>query len=427
MPALADITYITSSQLASLSTTNTGALRAKGIADDVKSGVLPPGGTAQEVDIKNVNNRVGAIALTATMWMLRTNDTSYLATIKAFIKGGPKPPSTVQGLNEFRSYGPLFAAVKLLRDNGMWDSTDENSSLPNYAGKTWATFMSDLPTRTVDTSTSQRASWRQLQTCAEQSPSNWGATAKWALLMWAVLMGNQTIVDESEMLMRKWLGESVPSIPDFFSSGTYLKSWDNVNTGTADGSNQRMAAGIGKPDSANPGLDAVIINDIDRGATNYSATAAYFGATSLGLTYPLENWEYVAAELVAFRNAGYPVETWGSGGNALERMSARFNVAPSGQTGTMFSSAEAGSGIYKNHRWVANAISSGTYGTPTAVASGAQNLLRSQTWGDWVGANGSTWGQIVAATPPAVGKKFRAASGTTLVLKSSSGSTLTIA
>lgn len=379
----------------SLSTTSAAALRIKTFADQVKSGTLVGGSTtSQDTNIKNVNNRVGPISLMTALWWYRTSDATYLAPLKTFILASPKPVDATQALNEFRAIGGMLLAVDLLKRKGQWDDT---ALLPNHNNITWAQYVNGdggsllpLTTRVLQTSGGR---WSRLMVpttgftgnanegTADDSASNWGGVARFAIMAWAILNGDQALFDKYVLRFQKFLGETGTGLADFTSSSTYLASWNNWLT-TANGSGVAIPAGIGKRDAPNPGLDGVVLNDIDRGNTGYNPTGTYFGASTSGLTYPLENAEYVEAVAALLIHMGYPVLTWGD--SAITRMHDRFNVIGPADTLSMYGYVETQSGIYKNHRWMATQISQKSYGTATAVASSVQSMPRSIPNFDWL-------------------------------------------
>lgn len=390
---MSTLVYITDQQITQLSTTSTAALRCKAIADRVKTG------TALN-NIKNVDNKIGSYCLTTALWYKRTGDTSYLAPLLTYIRNAPQPPSAVQALNEWRASFGLFATVQLLRRWGLWD---DQTTLPQHNNITWETFLltydgvrydqRQVDMGVVNTRWNRMAATSGLLAATyptAKSASNWGSVARASnLALLALLddMGVNVAADLATLqaIFRQWLGDTTTGLPNFFSSASYLASWDNWTTGSTNGS-QYIAAGIGKYDTANPGLDGVVINVIDRGTTGYNATAAQFGATSSGITYPLENAEYVWCEAAVYLNAGLAARTWGENGNGLRRMGDRFaRIAPDGKS--QFDAATAIYTVYDGCRAGAARIAglaSTAYGTITNFATNENNMPRSGVHTDWL-------------------------------------------
>lgn len=428
-PTSGSYTFATDQQIASLSTTSAAALRAKSVADGVKSGAYVGGGTAADIDVKSVDTKAGSVALTTALWWRRTGDASYLAPLKAFILASPKPPADVQALNEFRGLFGLFAAVKVLTDAGAWTSADDASVCVNHNGDTWSQFLlgggsQALPyyTRQVNISGGR---WSRLvaptgaaanEGTMDDSASNWGCVARATHLMWSVLTKNQAQIDHAIDRYKKYLGDQTTGYADYKSSGSYIVSWDNWATGTASGTSQPLKAGIGKTDAANPGLDGVVLNDIDRGNTGYASGSAFYGATGAGLTYPLEAAEFTWAEAAVLINAGHPVRTWGEGGNAFDRMNDRFARHRIAGEQSNFDYAQGDANVYKGARYYASQLSRKNYelNLGVATAAGTAGPSRSMPHGDWIApADGSsTWGI--------------AASGSTFSGGSSGTTTLTV-
>ena len=403
------------SVIASLSATSTAGLKAKTYADQVKSGTLVGGSTtSQDTNIKNVNNRIGPISLLTAIWWQLTGDATYLAPLKTFILASPKPVDATQALNEFRAIGGMLLAVDLLKRKGQWDDT---ALLPNHNNIPWSQYVNGdggtllpLNTRVLQTTGGR---WSRLMVpstgftgnanegTADDSTSNWGSVAIWALMGWAILTGNQSVFDHCVLRVQKRLGETpatlaaLTGMPDFTSSGTYIASWNNW-LATASGTGVNIPAGLGKRDTA-AGLNGVVINDIDRGSTGYSATAAFFGASGSGLTYPLEHADFLWPTIALLIHMGYPAMTWGD--DAINRMNDRFAVVGPADTLSLFTNGEAGSGIYKNPRFFATQLSQRTFGTPPAVASSVQSMPRSVPFADWIAPidGSSLWGQYSLA------------------------------
>ena len=301
---------------------------------------------------------------------------------------------------QYRAFGGLFAAVDILRKNGKWD---DNALCPNHNNITWNTYLkgdgtlAPLDTRVLNTGGGR---WSALIgtgniSVVNDSASNWGGVGRFGYFMWGIITENQTAVDHSVARLKKWLGDQTTGLADYRSTGDYLKSWDNWNGATnVDGTNQPLAAGVGKTDPANPGLDGVIINDIDRGVNpdNYDPILSFYGANGSGLTYPFENVDGVYPTLIGMKNLGHNIHSWGEGNNAVARMNARFARIRSGDTQSMFDVAEADAGVYRNFRWIAERIDGVDYGVAVACAAGTGGLPRTMTYGDWVAEPGTTWG-----------------------------------
>lgn len=393
--------YITDSQVAQLSTTSAAGLRAKAVADRVRDG------TASS-DIKNVNNKNGSYALTTALWYGRTRDVSYLAPLQAYILASPKPPSAVQALNEWRASFGLFTAVQLLRRWGVWN---DNALLPNHGNITWRDFlltyggtrydMRQVDTGVVNSRWNIMAQTSGLWTSsnpAAKSASNWGAVARAGNLALLALLQDMGIdvaddLAKLEAIFRQWLGDTTTGLPNFYSTIDYRSSWDNWSTVPFVGSRQ-IVAGVGNVDAANPGLDGVIINDIDRGGTDYAATDSQFGAVGSGLTYPFENAEYAWNEAAMYLNSGKPARTWGGGGDALRRMNDRFaRISPDGTS--QFQAAAAIAGIYGTMRTGGARIAGladTAYGTNSPTNATENMLFRSGPYFDWL-VEGTTWAQ----------------------------------
>lgn len=277
-----------------------------------------------------------------------------------------------------RGLGGMLAAVDILDKAGVWDM---NAYCPN-AGMTFGQYLDGLETRNLGTGNSR---WQTIQKTSVDSANNWGTVARFAMLMIAVVRDDAALLKQSTDLFERYLGDTSKAAA-FNKASSYIASWDN--TGSASG---KVNAGVGKPDSAHPGLDGVVVDDINRGGTGYNAAADYFGATSSGLTYPLEAAEYVWAEAAVLKHMGYPVTTWSSG--SLIRMGDWFQRSRSGTGTTNYQYAETHAGLYRNSRWFAGCFkgSATAYGTPPATASGSGGLFRSQPYGDWMCGSGSKW------------------------------------
>lgn len=402
-----DPAFATMSQIGSLSITSAAALRVKGNADNVKNGTFVAGvGTAH--DWNHVDSKCGALALSVALWWARTGDSTYLGPLQTYLRNVIKSAKATNGraLDPMRQAGGVLAAVDILRKYGQWD---DNFTLPNHSGDTFRKFLlgggvyaDTFQVRPLTGNATERwAKIRAIPTAntstMDDSASNWGATARFSQVMWAV---NAQALDATltEGLahavnrMKKLLGDQTTGLPDFKGTGNYLNSWDNW-TVQASGSNQPLKAGVGKTDAANPGLDGVIINDIDRGVTNYDPAVTFYGATGSGLTYPLENTDYVWAVAAVLMNLGYPVRTWGEGGNAFDRMNARLARVRSGDTQSLFDYTENASAVYAGGRAIAAQLSRTSYGTIGANPSGLGGTSRAMPNGDWLGGAGSTWGQ----------------------------------
>lgn len=411
--------FATDPQIGSLSTTSPAALRAKDTADQVKNATLVGGSTTDALtNIKNVSNKVGPIALETALWWKRTGDNTYLQPLITFILDTPKPPDTNQALNEWRGLGGVFAAVQLLRRAGKWNDL---ATLPNHGGITWTDFLltyggKTYAERQIDTSTAQR--WRWLAPAAgtstsqgptQKSPSNWGAVARAcklaldALLLDMGVAGAQAEVDADVAVYKQFFGDNPSALPNFYTSGSYRSSWDNWYSGTAvNGASTYIPAGIGKYDAANPGLDGVIINDIDRGSTDYSATTAFYGATAGGLTYSQEAADYVWFEAAYLVNAGIDVRLIGEHGNALVRMNDRLarHRIPGEQS--VFDANEAANAVYRGGRFIASQLSGVDYERASALtpSSGPVGTSRALPHGDWLApADGSSTWATPAVTP----------------------------
>ena len=393
------LTFATDSQIASLSTTSPAALRVKGIADSVKSGALVGGGTGSDIDIKSVDTKAGPIALTTALWYLRTGDSSYLGPLKNFIRATVKPPDSNQALNEFRGLFGIFAAVIQLKQAGAWTAADDAAPCPNHNGDTWTQFLlgggsqsGPYHLRTVGSTSQLASSLRALNPGVDKTANNWNTVAMATHLAYAALVNNTAEIEHNIKRLKKYLGDQTTGLSDYQPTGDYITSWDNW--GLASG---KVQAGIGKPDAARPGLDGVVIDDICRGKTGYNASTAYYGAAASGLTYPLEAADYVWAQAALLINGGYNVRSWGAGGNAFDRMNARFNRHRVADEPSLFDYTEAKASVYKGGRFIASQMSQTDYEMASAVAtpSGTAGLSRSMPYGDWLApADGSsTWGR----------------------------------
>ena len=392
-----DPAFATNDQIASLSTSSGAAKRAEAVANDVRDGTYVGGSdSSQTTDIKNVENRVGSIALTTALWWKRTGDDSYLGPLKKFILDSPKNyDPAVQSLFEMRAYGGLFAAVNILSASGEWSST---ARLPHYDDVTWDEFMNGggdsfkkkLPMRTL--SGVGRQQWRTIRGASVDSASNWGGVARFAYLMWAVCEKDRAAIEENAQLLRKWLGSTGTGEADFNTTAAYRSSWNNwADPGAPDGSRQKLVSGVGKSDPDQPGLDGVVIEDVARGDTGYDARGEHFGATGQGLTYPLENADAVWASAGVLANLGYHPRSWGQGGDALTRLAGWLDrVAPDGDQ-SVFESTQAEFSIYRNHPWLAQRFSSRPLHHREPTESGPAGLDRLTTFGDWIAAPSSSW------------------------------------
>lgn len=385
--------FATKAQIASLSTTSEAALRAKALADDVKSGVVSAT-TSAIANIKDVDNRVAPYALTTAIWFARTGDATYLTPLRNFILESPRPPDTVQALAEMRAYGGLFAAVDILKNYDAWGKAQDESACPNYPGKTWLQFLDKLPTRALET---DNARWYSIQDTARNSANNWGSVARYAYFMWGVLADNDDAQTDAMNLTKRFLGDQSLGLDVFRSSAEYEPSWDNWTTGNLKATQQPMLAGIGKTDPLNPGLDGCVINDIDRGGGTYRPLEPFYGALAdpadtSGLTYSLENSIYVQALFACLMNIGYKPRTWGEGGNAFDRMNRYLCEVSPGGTQSLLDHSEAKTAIYRNDRWVINRLSNFNYGTPIACLAGATGTPRMMPYADWLAASSSLWG-----------------------------------
>ena len=400
------IIFATPSQIATLSTTSAAALRAKAIADGVKNGTYVGGGTAGDINIKSVDTKAGPVALTTALWYLRTGDSSYLAPLKTFIRATVKPPDTNQALNEFRGLFGIFAAVIQLKAAGAWTSADDNAPCPNHNGDTWLQFLlgggsqsGPYHTRTVGSTSQLASSLRGLNPGVDKTANNWNTVAMATHLAYAVLVNNTSEIDHNIKRMKKYLGDQTTGLPNYQATGDYIASWDNWGT-------PAVQAGIGKPDAARPGLDGVVIDDICRGKTGYNAGAAYYGAAASGLTYPLEAADYLWAQAAMLINGGHNVRSWGAGGNAFDRMNARFARHRVADEPSLFDFTEAKASVYKGGRFIASQLSQTDYELSSAVATpgGTAGLSRSMPYGDWLAPTNktSTWGVTAGSvvTPP---------------------------
>jgi len=390
--------FATAQQIASLSTTSPAAQRAKAVADGVRDGHYQGGGDSATVDMLDVENRVGSIALTTALWWRRTGDDSYLDPLRKFILASPRTfDPQAQSLPQFRALGGLLAAVGILSAAGEWD---RSATLPNYQDVTWDEFMQGggsayqkpLPLRSL--SGVGRVQWRTIHGAAVDSASNWGAVARFAYVMWAVCEGNNRAIDESARLLQKWLGSSGSGEADFNTTAAYRSSWNNwASRGAPDGSGQKLVAGIGKSDPAQPGLDGVVIEDVARGQHGYDAGARHYGATGLGLTYPLETADAVWATAGVLTNLGLHPDSWGEGGDGLTRMAAWLDRPGPGGGPSVFAAGQQAYSIYRNHPWLAQRFSSRDVGPKLPTESAPDGLDRLTTFGDWLAAPSSTWGR----------------------------------
>lgn len=391
--------YITDVQIAQLSISSEYAMISRDIANRVKAG------TALN-DIKNEDNKNGCYALTTALWFKRTGDNSYIAPLVDYIRNSPKPPDAVQALNEWRAAFGLFNTVRMLRRWGLWD---DDTSLPNHGNITWRDYLltyggNRYDLRQVDNGT-VNGRWNVMAytsglyadiDASAKSASNWGSVARSGNLALLALLDDMGVdvkadLDKIELILKQWLGDTTTGLAHFYSSAAYRGSWDNWSANPVNGSTY-ITAGVGKYDKANPGLDGVIINDIDRGGTDYDANAAQYGATGGGLTYPFESIEYVWCELAMYINAGKPVRTWGEHNNAVIRMNDRFaRLSPDGTS--QFDAASARAGIYGTMR-VGGARISGltddfTYGS-RASNNTEPMMPRSGAHWNWV-VSGTDW------------------------------------
>ena len=381
----ADSAFMPFGYVPELSTSSAAALRAKGIADDVKNGVITA--SSLVANVKDVNNRAGGIALTTALWWKRTGDATYLAPLKTFIQGLPRVPDGAQVLNELRAFGGIFMAVDILKQSGEWS---DSLTLPNHNNITWATFLNGdggtlLPfhTRVLGTGNGR---WQTLDHTANDTATNWGGMARNTYLGLALVLRSQSMLDLVVALTKKWLGDQTTGKPDFNSASDYIASWDNWSANT-NGANKPLKAGVGKTDAAQPGLDGVIVDDINRGVTGYDPAVAFYGATGGGITYPLEQMDGLYPTLTCLRHMGYPIETWGEGGNAVQRMNARFALIRPGDTQSLFTNTESQFAIYRNYRHWANRLDNATYNSATALpatTSGTGSLLRASSYADWL-------------------------------------------
>jgi len=371
-------------------------MRAKAIADGVRNGTYIGGGSGTVSDWHYVNAFLGSIALCTALWWRRTGDNSYLAPLKNYILSCPKSPPCTAGrvLDPMRQAGGLFMAVDIIKKAGQWS---DSATLPNHANDTWTQFVHGggsqsvrFEVRSLGPSPSDR--WAAVrrdaggnQSTMDDSASNWGATARFSQLGWAVVAQNQAGIDHAVKRMKKLLGDQSTGLPNFGATSSYIASWNNWGSA--------VSAGIGKTDSANPGLDGVIIDDICRGGTGYNPSAAYYGATASGLSYPLENTDYLWAVAASLKNMGYPVRSWGEGGNAFDRMNARLARVRPGDTQSLFDYTEAKAGVYKGGRFIASRLSGdANYGTGAPTSGGPSGMSRAMPFGDWL-TEGTTWGK----------------------------------
>jgi hypothetical protein len=281
--------------------------------------------------------------------------------------------SGTQALNPIRGLGGILAAVDIINQNGGGWNMDANC--PNL-GITFRQYLSNLETRNMGTGNSR---WQTIEYTANDSANNWGSVARFSYLMIGVLRNDSALKTKAENVYLRYLGDTSKAAA-FRPSGGYIASWDN---------NPTTNIGIGKPDSSHPGLDGVVIDDINRGGTGYSATAAYFGATGSGLSYPLEAAEYTWATAAVMHNLGFSINTVSS--NALIRMGDWFQRANSGGK-TIYQTEEAAYPLYRNQHWFGNCFKGGTpYGTPPATSGGESGLARSQPFGDYMCGAGSKW------------------------------------
>lgn len=372
-PSTSDSAFITAAQASTLamSGTSAGYTSTKSLADQMRAGSLTP-------SMDSVDNRVGTTALSCAVYWLAggKTDSTLLSALKTYILAAPGTslPAT-QALNPMRAIGALLMAVDIIKSNG--GSWDDNATLPNLGGITFASWLATLETRNLGTGNSR---WQTIMTTATDSANNWGSVARFALVAVARLRGDATLMATAVNWFKRYLGDTTV-VSSFNRTSDYIASWDN--TGSATG---KVNAGLGFVDAAQPGRDGVVIDDVNRGVTGYSATADYFGATGAGLTYPLEAAEYVWATTAVLHNLGYDVLNWSN--QAVLRMGDWFDRAKSGTT-TAYAYAEGAFSIYKSYRWFGNKMRGGTpYGTPPATSG---TFPRALPMGDWIAAPTSTW------------------------------------
>jgi len=407
-PTGSDPVFATLSQIATLSITSPAAMRAKAIADGVRNGTYIGGGSGTASDWHYVNAFLGSIALCTALWWRRTGDNSYLGPLKTYILSCPKLPPSQAGraLDPMRQAGGLFMASDIVKKAGQWDN---NATLPNHGGDTWTEFVHGggsaalrFEIRRLNTVDSR---WSHVRTVPasqsstiDDSASNWGAVARFSHLGWAVAANDTAAIAYAVGRMKKFLGDQSTGQVNFNKTSSYIQSWNNWGT--------TVVAGVGKTDPANPGLDGVIIDDICRGGTGYNPSAAYYGATASGLSYPLENTDYVWAVAACLMNLGHPVRSWGEGGNAFDRMNARLARIRPGDTQSLFDYTEAKAGVYKGGRFIASRLSgNANYGTGAPTSSGPSGMSRAMPFGDWL-TEGTTWGQSSGSVPPPVGATY---------------------
>lgn len=366
-PTVTDSAFITAAEAATLPKTGSAFNSVAAMAADMRAGALTP-------NMDSVDNRVGSTALSCAIYWLATgkSDTALLSALKTYILAAPGTSlPTTQALNPMRALGSLLMAVDIIKSNGGgWDGS---ATLPNKGGITFDAWLSNLETTVLGTGNTR---WQTILGIASDSANNWGSVARYALVAIARVRGDATLMSTAVNLVRRYLGDTSVAAA-FNATSDYLSSWDNTS-----GLDSKVNAGIGFVDDLNPGLDGVVIDDVNRGATGYSPAASYYGAVGSGLTYPLEAAEYVWATTVVLHHLGYDVLDWSA--SAVLRMGDWFARAG------VFEYGEATFTIYLSHRWYASRLRGGSapYGTPKATNT---TIPRALPVGDWLCDPTSEW------------------------------------
>ena len=370
--AITDSAFITSSQALTLPAVGTAYDSVSLLASQMKAGSLTP-------NLDSVDNRVGSTALSCAIFWLAggKTDTTLLSTLKAYILAAPGTSlSTTQALNPMRAIGSLLMAVDILKKNG--GTWDDAATLPNLGSITFSSWLSTLENRNLGTGNTR---WQTIYTTATDSANNWGSVARYALVAIAHVRGDATLMLTATNLFRRYLGDNSVAVP-FNKTSDYIASWDNTFSPSG-----KVNSGIGYVDTFNPGLDGVVVDDINRGVTGYTPLSSFFGATGAGLTYPLEAAEYVWATTAVLRNLGYDVLNWSA--SAVIRMGDWFGRAKSTLGVNAYVSAESLFTIYLSHRWYASWLKGGyPYGQPQATTD---TMPRALPRGDYLCDPASKW------------------------------------